>query len=148
MTLTTKQRAEIARIFEVVGELTGATRAEIVSSSRERGIAEARWIAMYCVRNRMNLSLQRIGRVFGGRDHTTVINALKQIKDRKTYDGALSEKLDDAMVRLGASLPVPEANTSESDILRLILDAQELINKAAAMMGACNRIQKIQNSNH
>ena len=136
MTLTTKQQAEIARVFDVVGELTGATRDEIVSSSRQRGIVEARWIAIYCVYRRMNLSLQRIGRVFGGRDHTTVINALKQIQDRKTYDGALSEKLDDAMVRLGASLPVPEANTSESDILRLLLDAQELINKAAAMMGA------------
>ena len=136
MTLTTKQEAEIARIFEAVSELTGATREEIVSSSRQRGIVEARWIAIYCVHRRMNLSLQRIGRIFGGRDHTTVINALKQIQDRKTYDGALSEKLDDAMERLGAKLPVPAANTSESDILRLLLDAQELINKAAAMMGA------------
>jgi len=139
MTLTTKQQAEIARIFEVVGELTGATRAEIVSSSRERGVAEARWLAMYCVRNRMNLSLQRIGQVFGGRDHTTVINALKQIKDRKTYDADLYDKLEDAMDRVGAAKPMPEANTSESEILRLILDAQELINKAASMIGATNK---------
>jgi len=139
MTLTTKQQAEIARIFEVVGELTGATRAEIVSSSRERGVAEARWLAMYCVRNRKNLSLQRIGQVFGGRDHTTVINALKQIKDRKTYDADLYDKLEDAMDRVGAAKPMPEANTSESEILRLILDAQELINKAASMIGATNK---------
>ena len=139
MILTTKQQAEIARIFEVVGELTGATRAEIVSSSRERGVAEARWLAMYCVRNRMNLSLQRIGQVFGGRDHTTVINALKQIKDRKTYDADLYDKLEDAMDRVGAAKPMPEANTSESEILRLILDAQELINKAASMIGATNK---------
>ena len=139
MILTTKQQAEIARIFEVVGELTGATRAEIVSSSRERGVAEARWLAMYCVRNRMNLSLQRIGQVFGGRDHTTVINALKQIKDRKAYDADLYDKLEDAMDQLGAAKPMPEANTSESEILRLILDAQELINKAASMIGATNK---------
>ena len=118
MTLTTKQQGQIARIFEVVGELTGATRAEIVSSSRERGIAEARWIAMYCVRNSMNLSLQRIGQVFGGKDHTTVVKALKQIKDRKTYDAALYDKLEDAMDQLGAAQPMPEANTSESEILR------------------------------
>ena len=136
MTLTTKQEAEIARIFEVVGELTGATREEIVSSSRQRGIVEARWIAIYCVHGRMNLSLQRIGRVFGGRDHTTIANAIKQLKDRKKYEGALADKVDDAMLKLGAALPLPEANTSESDILRLLLDAQELINKAASMMGA------------
>lgn len=133
MTLTTKQKGQIARIFQVVGELTGATRAEIVSSSRERGIAEARWIAMYCVRNRLNLSLQRIGQVFGGRDHTTVINALKQIRDRKT------DKLEEAMDKLGSSKPLPESNTKESEILRLILDAQELINKAASMIGAMNK---------
>jgi len=139
MTLTTKQQGQIARIFEVVGELTGATRAEIVSSSRERGIAEARWIAMYCVRNSMNLSLQRIGQVFGGKDHTTVVKALKQIKDRKTYDAALYDKLEDAMDQLGAAKPMPEANTSESEILRLILDAQELMNKAASMIGAMNK---------
>ena len=139
MTLTTKQQAEIARVFDVVGELTGATRDEIVSSSRQRGIVEARWLAMYCVRNRMNLSLQRIGQVFGGRDHTTVINALKQIKDRKAYDADLYDKLEDAMDQLGAAKPMPEANTSESEILRLILDAQELINKAASMIGATNK---------
>lgn len=136
MTLTTKQQAEIARVFDVVGELTGATREEIVSSSRQRGIVEARWIAIYCVHRRMNLSLQRIGRVFGGRDHTTIANAVKQLKDRKAYDATLADKVDDAMLKLGAGPPIPEANTSESDILRLLLDAQELINKAAAMMGA------------
>jgi chromosomal replication initiation ATPase DnaA len=139
MTFTKKEQAEIDRTFEVVGELTGATREEIVSSSRERGVAEARWLAMYCVRNRMNLSLQRIGQVFGGRDHTTVINALKQIKDRKAYDADLYDKLEDAMDQLGAAKPMPEANTSESEILRLILDAQELINKAASMIGATNK---------
>ena len=139
MTLTTKQQAEIARVFDVVGELTGATREEIVSSSRQRGIVEARWIAIYCVHRRMNLSLQRIGQVFGGRDHTTIVNALKQIKDRKTYDADLYDKLEDAMDQLGAAKPMPEANTSESEILRLILDAQELINKAASMIGATNK---------
>ena len=136
MTLTTKQQAEIARIFEIVGELTGATREEMISSTRQPAIVEARWIAIYCVHRRMNLSLQRIGRVFGGRDHTTIANAVKQLKDRKAYDAALADKVDDAMLKLGAGPPIPEANTSESDILRLLLDAQELINKAAAMMGA------------
>jgi len=136
MTLTTKQEAEIARIFEAVSELTGATREEIVSSSRQRGIVEARWIAIYCVHRRMNLSLQRIGRIFGGRDHTTIANAVKQLKDRKAYDATLADKVDNAMVQLGAGPPIPEASSQESDILRLLLDAQELINKAAAMMGA------------
>lgn len=136
MTLTTKQEAEIARIFEAVGELTGATREEIVSSSRQRGIVEARWIAIYCVHKRMNLSLQRIGREFGNRDHTTIINALKKIKTRMAYDGDLNDKVEDSMQQLGSSKPLPDANTSEGEILRLILDAQALINKAASMIGS------------
>ena len=136
MTLTTKQQAEVARVFDVVGELTGATREEIVSSSRQRGIVEARWIAIYCVHRRMNLSLQRIGRVFGGRDHTTILNAIKQIHERKALDASLSQKINEAMAKLKIAQPLPESSSQEGDILRLLLDAQELINKAAAMMGA------------
>ena len=136
MILTTKQQAHIARIFDIVSQITGATRAEMVSRNRQQGIVDARWIAIYCVYVTMNLSLQRIGNIFGGRDHTSILSALKKVKTRKAYDGILSDKIDDVMQQLGNALPIPDCNTTESDILRLILDAQTLINKAAAIMAA------------
>lgn len=63
--------------------------------SRSQGIAQARQIAMYLCRERTSLSLPKIGQLFGGRDHTTVIYACKKIaelmKERRSIYNQVSE---------------------------------------------------------
>ena len=54
---------------------------ELTGSSRAQAIATARQIAMYLCREMTNLSLPKIGQLFGGRDHTTVMHAYKKISD-------------------------------------------------------------------
>lgn len=54
---------------------------ELTGSSRAQAIAVARQIAMYLCREMTNLSLPKIGQLFGGRDHTTVMHACKKIAD-------------------------------------------------------------------
>jgi chromosomal replication initiator protein len=54
---------------------------ELTGSSRAQAIATARQIAMYLCREMTNLSLPKIGQLFGGRDHTTVMHAYKKIAD-------------------------------------------------------------------
>jgi chromosomal replication initiator protein len=54
---------------------------ELTGSSRAQAIAMARQIAMYLCREMTNLSLPKIGQLFGGRDHTTVMHACKKIAD-------------------------------------------------------------------
>ena len=54
---------------------------ELTGSSRAQAIATARQIAMYLCRELTNLSLPKIGQLFGGRDHTTVMHACKKITD-------------------------------------------------------------------
>lgn len=55
------------------------TMDDLISSSRVRDLAYARQMAMYLCREMTDLSLPKIGELFGGRDHTTVIHAYKKI---------------------------------------------------------------------
>ena len=64
---------------------------DIQGASRSRNLTRARQIAMYLCRELTDLSLPKIGKEFGGRDHTTVMHAERKIKqllseDRKVYD--------------------------------------------------------------
>ena len=54
---------------------------DIVGRSRTKKIALARQIAMYLVRELTSMSLNDIGQVFGGKDHTTVMHAYTRISD-------------------------------------------------------------------
>jgi chromosomal replication initiator protein len=78
-------------ILEETAELFGFTVDEIISKHRQRPLVTARQIAMYVMRELTDLSYPNIARVFGGRDHTTVIHAVEKIgalmsKDRQIYD--------------------------------------------------------------
>ena len=70
-----------------VSEVSHVPEKEIVGKSRKVEIAEARQISMYLCRNIIGTSLSNIGVYFGGRDHTTVMHAVKTI-DKK------QEKID------------------------------------------------------
>jgi chromosomal replication initiation ATPase DnaA len=68
-------------IIEMVVKKTGIPYAEIVGATRKRAVAVARHEAMYEVRTRRpDLSLPKIGRLFGGRDHTTVLYAVRKVE--------------------------------------------------------------------
>ena len=78
-------------ILDETAQLFGFTPEEIVSKHRQRPLVTARQIAMYVMRELTDLSYPNIARVFGGRDHTTVIHAVEKIgglmsKDRQIYD--------------------------------------------------------------
>ena len=68
-------------IMAAVAEYFGVSEADIVSSRRTREIAQARQVAMYLTREQTQLSTTRIGDLFGGRDHTTVMHACKIIAE-------------------------------------------------------------------
>ena len=65
-----------------VSAVSNVPEKEIVGKSRKMEIAEARQISMYLCRNIIGTSLNNIGVYFGGRDHTTVMHAVKTI-DKK-----------------------------------------------------------------
>jgi chromosomal replication initiation ATPase DnaA len=65
-----------------VADKHGLTLAELLGPSRVRKVAHARQEAMALVHHEHKLSTVRVGQLFGGRDHTTVLHALKQVTAR------------------------------------------------------------------
>jgi chromosomal replication initiator protein len=81
----------IPRIQEAVSERFGVTLEELVSPRRSQAVAYPRQVAMYLSRELTDSSLPKIGKEFGGRDHTTVIHATSKItrlirEDRSVYN--------------------------------------------------------------
>jgi len=81
----------IPKIQEAVSERFGVTLEELVSPRRSQAVAYPRQVAMYLSRELTDSSLPKIGREFGGRDHTTVIHATSKItrlirEDRSVYN--------------------------------------------------------------
>ncbi len=81
----------IDRIQEVVSNRFGISMQELVGQRRSRSIVYPRHVAMYLCRELTDSSLPKIGDRFGGRDHTTVINATSNItrlirEDRGVYN--------------------------------------------------------------
>jgi chromosomal replication initiator protein len=77
-------------IVRRVAEATKIDEKDIVSSSRRRPIAEARQISIYLCREIMGTSLMAIGMHFGGRDHTTILHACRNIEKKIKIDKRIS----------------------------------------------------------
>jgi chromosomal replication initiator protein len=73
------QEVSVQLIMEEVSDFFSLTVEDLCSPSRSRQLVTARQIAMYLTRELTDLSLPRIGKAFGGRDHTTVMHATKKI---------------------------------------------------------------------
>lgn len=69
-----------AAILEKVSERYGFSVEEITGKSRRRPLVTARQVAMYVVRELTDMSYPAIGRVFGDRDHTTVMHAVSKVE--------------------------------------------------------------------
>ena len=67
-------------IIDRVAHYSGATRDDLLGPSRRQPLARHRQVAMYLCREYTDLSLPKIGKAFGNRDHTTVLHAVDKIK--------------------------------------------------------------------
>jgi chromosomal replication initiator protein len=81
----------ISRIQELVSDRFGVTLVELCSEKRSQNVVYPRQVAMYLSRELTDSSLPKIGKEFGGRDHTTVIHATSKIaklirEDRSVYN--------------------------------------------------------------
>ncbi len=88
------RRATIDQIQKKVAEHFNVKLSDMHSARRSRTIARPRQIAMYLAKNLTTRSLPEIGRKFGGRDHTTVIHAIKKIQELTKNDSNLAEDIE------------------------------------------------------
>ena len=68
--------------------------AHIHAARRARAVARPRQVAMYLSKQLTTRSLPEIGRKFGGRDHTTVMHAVRKIEEIKATDNGFAEDVE------------------------------------------------------
>jgi chromosomal replication initiator protein len=93
----------IARIQEAVSDRFGLSVPELVSPRRSQSVAYPRQVAMYLSRELTDASLPKIGREFGGRDHTTVIHATSKITRLISEDRSVYNLVQDLTARIKQS---------------------------------------------
>ena len=89
-----QRRITIDDIQRKVADYYNIRLSDLLSARRSRTIARPRQVAMYLSKLLTTRSLPEIGRKFGGRDHTTVIHAVKKIETLKSSDAAIQEEVD------------------------------------------------------
>ncbi len=82
-------RLTVMRVIEEVADRYGLTAGDLLGPRHLRHHAYARHVAMYEVRERFGLSLPAIGALFGGRDHTSVMEGLRNHQARVAWGEAL-----------------------------------------------------------
>jgi chromosomal replication initiator protein len=88
------KRVKIDDIQKLVASHYGISRQDILSSRRTANVVRPRQIAMYLSKVLTLRSLPEIGRRFGGRDHTTVLHAVRKIEELVAKDRNLAEIID------------------------------------------------------
>jgi chromosomal replication initiator protein len=89
-----ERQVTIDEIQKKVAEHFTIKMAEMTSSRRARVVARPRQVAMYLAKQLTSRSLPEIGRKFGGRDHTTVMHAVKKIEELIALDRAFAEDVE------------------------------------------------------
>jgi chromosomal replication initiator protein len=88
------RRVTIEEIQKRVAEHFNIRIADMHSARRARAVARPRQVAMYLAKQLTSRSLPEIGRKFGGRDHTTVMHAVRKIEELREVDSTFAEDID------------------------------------------------------
>ena len=91
---TNSRKITIDEIQKKVVEHYNIKLSDMHSPRRSRSVARPRQVAMYLAKSITTRSLPEIGRKFGGRDHTTVIHAIKTIEEIMVNDPSLAEDIE------------------------------------------------------
>ena len=89
-----ERKVTIEEIIRKVADHYNLRMSDMMSARRSRIISRPRQLAMFLAKNLTSKSLPEIGRRFGGRDHTTVIHAVKKIEELKNKDFQIAEEVE------------------------------------------------------
>ncbi len=89
-----ERRITVDDIQKATAEHYGLKQSDLLCERRTRAVARPRHVAMYLAKALTTRSYPDIGRRFGGRDHTTVLHAVKRIEALKAEDAALAADLE------------------------------------------------------
>lgn len=96
-----ERRVTVDDIQKAAAEHFGLKQADLISERRTRAVARPRQAAMWLAKQLTTRSLPDIGRRFGGRDHTTVLHAVRRIDELRAGDAQLARDLETLLRKLG-----------------------------------------------
>jgi len=91
--LPQRRSLEPRQVVEIVASAFGVTFEQMIGRDRSRDVALPRQVAMYLLREAINVSLPQIGEALGGRDHTTVMYACEKVADLIESDDRLRRQV-------------------------------------------------------
>ena len=87
------RQISVENIQKAVADFYSIKVADMYSKRRPANIARPRQIAMFMAKELTQKSLPEIGELFGGRDHTTVLHAVRKISEERSHDGQLNHEI-------------------------------------------------------
>ena len=98
--MRTPEKTPVEEIQQRVSAAFGISRAELVGSTRAATPLSARQVAIFLTREMTDLSLPQIGRLYGGRDHSTVLNSIRRAEARCGEDAVLAAQINELRVAI------------------------------------------------
>ncbi len=89
-----ERKVTVEEIMRQVADHYNLRMSDLLSPRRARSVARPRQVAMFLSKMLTSKSLPDIGRRFGGRDHTTVIHAVKKVEELKMIDSQIAEDVE------------------------------------------------------
>jgi chromosomal replication initiator protein len=89
-----ERKVTVDEIIRKVADHYNLRMSDLLSARRARQVARPRQVAMYLAKTLTSRSLPEIGRRFGGRDHTTVIHAVRKIEELRITDSQIAEDVE------------------------------------------------------
>jgi chromosomal replication initiator protein len=88
------------RIRELVARRWRVRADALESKRRTKDITVPRQVAMYLIKETLGISLVRIGELFGGRDHSTVIHSIRKVEESMQADPVFRQQVEDALAEV------------------------------------------------
>lgn len=96
----TQSTISVEEIMKLVADHFKVRVLDLKSSTRAKPIVVPRQISMYLIKKFLDRSLVDIGKAFGGKDHTTVMNALDRVKNLQASDQDIAKDIEDLEQRI------------------------------------------------
>ena len=97
---TTQSTISVEEIQRLVGDHFKVKLSDMKSSARAKPIVVPRQIAMYLIKKFLDKSLVDVGKAFGGKDHTTVMNAIERVQHLQSTDQDIFKDIEELETRI------------------------------------------------
>ncbi len=88
-----QKSVSVKELVKTIADFYGVEETSIIDKNRKKEVVRPRQVAMYIMREFLNISYPSIGQKLGGRDHTTVMHACEKLKKELETDGTLAEEI-------------------------------------------------------